>query len=256
MGRPTKIEGNPEHPASLGATDVFTQAAILGPLRSRSIAGDHASWRDPTVERASSTRCAPAPSQKAAGGAGLRILTETVTSPTLGAQIRGLLADTPGKWHQWEPAGRDNARAGAKLAFGGYVETRYDFDAGRRHPLARRRLLLDGARARSLRQGLESRRRRRERREDLRGSTSSRACRPTPAPRPIIACGQDAASSRRIALAVAAELGVAGTPSRRARSKRPEVRHRRRGRSEDAARQEPGRRRRMRRPPSTPWRTR
>ena len=30
QGRPTKIEGNPSHPASLGATDAFAQAAIIG----------------------------------------------------------------------------------------------------------------------------------------------------------------------------------------------------------------------------------
>ena len=51
MGRPTKIEGNPEHPASLGATDAFGQASVLSlydPDRSRTILdrGEVKTWND------------------------------------------------------------------------------------------------------------------------------------------------------------------------------------------------------------------
>jgi len=128
LGRPTKLEGNPDHPASLGATDAITQAAILGlydPDRSQVITklGSIHTWQQLTDELAG-----VAGAQKPLGGAGLRILTETVTSPTLANQIHGLLSDYPkARWHQWEPAGRHAVRAGAKLAFGKYVETRYDF---------------------------------------------------------------------------------------------------------------------------------
>jgi molybdopterin-containing oxidoreductase family iron-sulfur binding subunit len=62
-------------------------------------------------------------------GAGLRILTGTVTSPTLADQIKSLLAQFPqAKWHQYEPCSRDTAREGAKQAFGEYVNTVYHFD--------------------------------------------------------------------------------------------------------------------------------
>jgi molybdopterin-containing oxidoreductase family iron-sulfur binding subunit len=63
------------------------------------------------------------------GGAGLRFLTGRVTSPTFAAQMAGVLAALPqAKWVSWEPAGRDNTRAGAVLAFGEPVEAQYRFD--------------------------------------------------------------------------------------------------------------------------------
>jgi molybdopterin-containing oxidoreductase family iron-sulfur binding subunit len=128
-GRPTKVEGNPKHPASLGATDVFAQASILSlydPDRSQAImkAGQIGSWSAFLAE----VRFA-LDAQRTTQGSGIRILTETVTSPTLASQLRALLAMFPSaKWHQYEPAGRDNVRLGARLAFGEFVETRYQLD--------------------------------------------------------------------------------------------------------------------------------
>ncbi|MBZ5539169.1 MAG: TAT-variant-translocated molybdopterin oxidoreductase [Acidobacteriia bacterium] len=123
-GRPTKIEGNPDHPASLGATDAFAQASVLGlydPDRSQVLTylGEIRAWGGFLEEVA-----VTAAGLKTTGGAGLRILTGSVISPTLGAQLRALLAQFPqASWHQWEPAGSDGAREGGKLAFGRYVNT-------------------------------------------------------------------------------------------------------------------------------------
>jgi MoCo/4Fe-4S cofactor protein with predicted Tat translocation signal len=128
MGRPTKIEGNPEHPASLGATDARGQADILNlydPDRSRTLTylGDIRVWDD----FVSALRSA-LDAQRGLGGSGIRILTETVTSPTLAAQLDAILKEFPAaKWHQWEPAGAHSARAGAVMAFGRPMDTRYDF---------------------------------------------------------------------------------------------------------------------------------
>jgi len=85
-GRPTKIEGNPLHPGSLGATDVFSQAAILGlydPDRSQTIThlGEIRPW--PTYLGAIRSALA---AQQPNGGAGIRLLTESIASPALGAR--------------------------------------------------------------------------------------------------------------------------------------------------------------------------
>src|SRR3989441_8752382 len=125
-GRPTKIEGNPDHPSSLGATNVFAQASILNlydPDRTQTVTkfGEIQTW-SLFVEGAQ----ALAATMKGSNGAGFRILTGIVNSPTLAAQIQSLLTLFPkAKWHQWEPAVGDGAREGAKLAFGSYVNTVY-----------------------------------------------------------------------------------------------------------------------------------
>src|SRR5438270_13915546 len=128
LGRPTKIEGNDKHPASLGGTDIFAQAHVLGlydPDRSQSVTsmGDQRSWQSfLTAIRG------PLSAQKALQGAGIRILTPTISSPTLADQLRNFLKIYPqAKWHVYEPVNRDNVLEGAKMAFGQPVETRYDF---------------------------------------------------------------------------------------------------------------------------------
>jgi MoCo/4Fe-4S cofactor protein with predicted Tat translocation signal len=131
-GRPTKIEGNPDHPSSLGATSVFAQASVLtlyDPDRAQTITnfGDIRSWGAFLGELQSALDSQRAGKQ--AGGAGLRILTETVSSPTLADQIKTLLTEFPAaKWIQYEPVNRDNVRTGALMAFGEDVNPIYHFD--------------------------------------------------------------------------------------------------------------------------------
>jgi molybdopterin-containing oxidoreductase family iron-sulfur binding subunit len=128
-GRPTKVEGNPLHPASLGATDAYAQASVLSlydPDRSKDVLNY---GQISTQDNFLSDLRAQLAAQKQTGGAGLRFLTETVTSPTLAAQIADLLKVFPSAvWHQYEPVNRDNEREGAVLAFGSDVETIYRFD--------------------------------------------------------------------------------------------------------------------------------
>src|SRR5262249_44679865 len=135
--RPTKVEGNPEHPASLGATDAFAQAEVLtfyDPDRSQVVM--RYVWTERQFVREISTWdafLADAAAQmdgfRASKGKGLHILTESVASPTLAHQLRALLEAFPeARWHQYEPTARHQARAGAMLAFGEDVVPQYRLD--------------------------------------------------------------------------------------------------------------------------------
>ncbi|MCC7125840.1 MAG: TAT-variant-translocated molybdopterin oxidoreductase [Acidobacteria bacterium] len=127
QGRPTKIEGNPDHPGSLGATDSFAQASVLtlyDPDRSQAILhlGEIRPWAGFMTAIKAALQ-----GQSGSKGAGIRILTETVNSPTLAAQMQTVLAQYPeARWVQWDALPQDNARAGARLAFGEYVAPLYD----------------------------------------------------------------------------------------------------------------------------------
>jgi MoCo/4Fe-4S cofactor protein with predicted Tat translocation signal len=127
MARPIKVEGNPDHPASRGAASALMQASILGlydPRRAQSIRGrgQFDSWESFVAalfdrrERLVASR-----------GEGLRLLTGTVTSPSLAAQITQLRQQFPAmRWHQWEPIDRDAEAEACKRAFGQPFDTLYD----------------------------------------------------------------------------------------------------------------------------------
>jgi molybdopterin-containing oxidoreductase family iron-sulfur binding subunit len=122
-GRPIKVEGNPQHPASLGASDIFMQASILelyDPDRAKQVlsGGAAATWADFTAAAAGW------------GQGNLRILSGPVTSPSLAAQIQAVLDANPqAAWYQHSPVGRANTLGGAELAFGQPFEPVYDFGA-------------------------------------------------------------------------------------------------------------------------------
>ncbi len=128
MGRPTKIEGNPDHPASLGGTSPMVQASVLDlydPDRSQTVTylGRERTWE----EAAAAIRQAMT-TARGKKGAGLAILSETVISPTLGDQLGKLLDGLPeARWYTHDALDDGAGRRAATQAFGRAVVPRYDF---------------------------------------------------------------------------------------------------------------------------------
>ena len=152
-------------PAVSGAADVFAQAAHSRPLRSRSRDDADAISARSARGRRFSARCARAlTAQQPLGGA------RAPDPHRIGrlADARGADSRRPrrasrqAKWHQWDPASRDNARAGSTLAFGEYVDHAVPGRPRRRHPRARRRTSSAAAPAASATPAISPSRRRPE----------------------------------------------------------------------------------------------
>jgi molybdopterin-containing oxidoreductase family iron-sulfur binding subunit len=122
-GRPTKIEGNPQHPASEGATDVFGQATVLdlydpqrsaGPAKRKGQALVDA--KPDEFDKALEARLAD---HEADGGSGLRILAEPTNSPTWLRMREAVKKRFPNaKFHTYGSVHEGNVRQGARMAFG------------------------------------------------------------------------------------------------------------------------------------------
>src|SRR5262249_9136517 len=122
-GRPTKIEGNPNHPESLGGTNSWAQAEVLNmwdPDRTdKPLEGGKPSvW-----ESALAGLRGVAAKHKAQGGKGLAILTEAHRSPTTARMLAKLKAEMPeAQVVRYDAFARDNSRVGTQLAFGKVLE--------------------------------------------------------------------------------------------------------------------------------------
>ena len=124
--RPIKLDGNPEHPVNRGTSDPLSQGALLDlydPDRSQRV-----TYRGEVREFAAFLAAfrAMLSDKKASGGAGIYILSDTVTSPTLAAQWKAAQQNYPNaKWMQWDPVNRDSAYSASKTAFGDYYDAQY-----------------------------------------------------------------------------------------------------------------------------------
>jgi molybdopterin-containing oxidoreductase family iron-sulfur binding subunit len=163
--RPIKVDGNPEHPMSMGGSDPLSQASLLGlydPDRSQ-----HVLYRGETASFGDFQTALVRDLAKLPGGQGLYILSSTITSPALAGQWKDAQKRFPqARLIQYDPVNRDSARRASKAAFGDFYDAQYmldqadvilsldaDFLSGITHPgfvklsrdYAKRRKLMDAS---------------------------------------------------------------------------------------------------------------
>ncbi len=139
-GRPTKIEGNPAHPSTLGASSALVQASVLGlydPDRSQSVTlkGAPKSWSDFVTAWGQLAQA-----HAADGGAGLGVLCESFSSPTLARLASELRAAYPRvQWATYDAVSDENRLAGLRRATGRDLDLMLEARSRHGDPRARRR---------------------------------------------------------------------------------------------------------------------
>jgi len=127
-GRPTKIEGNPDHPSSGGATDLWAQGALFDlydpdrsrtPMKAQRTGSSNGPLAKTTWNDVDAALAELARNHTADQGARLRVLAQPSVSPTFLRLRDAMLAKFPqAKVYTWAPVNDGNAREGAKIAFG------------------------------------------------------------------------------------------------------------------------------------------
>lgn len=129
-GRPTKVEGNPSHPLSLGGTSIFEQAAILAlydPDRSKTILrnGQIETWATFVAAWLTEQN-----RQLPQGGRTMRFLIDSTTSPTLAWQIEQLQKRFPAaEWYHWEPISNETIIDASQAVLGKPAQPEFDLNA-------------------------------------------------------------------------------------------------------------------------------
>ncbi len=125
-GRPIKVDGNPDHPMSLGTLDVTGQGSVLelyDPARSREVVHD---------KKASTWAAARDALRRAHAAGGMAVLAAPSSSPTVRRmRDRFLKAGSGAQWVEFCPLSRDAEREGTKLLFGSPYRPIYDFSKAR-----------------------------------------------------------------------------------------------------------------------------
>jgi molybdopterin-containing oxidoreductase family iron-sulfur binding subunit len=128
-GRPTKIEGNPKHPDSRGATDAQAQASVLDlydPDRASGVLrnAQPSSWQD-----FDGFAVGHFAAYRTRNGKGLHLVTEEVASPALDLLRDHWRAVMPeARWHVFEPVSAENIQLGTSIAFAEPLVVRYQVD--------------------------------------------------------------------------------------------------------------------------------